>query len=55
MKLDPVPWRWSTYERYLGLMHAWAQELGVTAEELEYIVFQWVANRHGGQWAADEE
>ena len=35
--LDPVPWKWPTYERYLGLMHGWAPELGVTAEELEYV------------------
>jgi hypothetical protein len=49
--LDPVPWKWPTYERYLGLMHGWAPELGVTAEELEYLVFQWVADRRGGQWA----
>ncbi len=51
--LDPVPWRWSTYERYVALMHAWAAELGIAAEDLEYVVFQWVADRHGGQWAGD--
>jgi hypothetical protein len=51
--LDPVPWRWSTYERYLKLMHGWAADLGVAAEDLEYVVFQWVADRHGGQWAGE--
>jgi hypothetical protein len=51
--INPVPWRWSTYERYLTLMHAWAADLGLDAEDLEYVVFQWVADRHGGQWAGE--
>ena len=50
-RLNPLPWSRPRYARYLELMHRWADDLGVAPDELECVVFQWVADRRGGQWA----
>lgn len=49
--LNEVRWSAATYARYLGSMYAWADELGVTADELEACVFSEQAGLAGSQWA----
>ncbi len=53
VELDPVPWSGSTYRRYLELMHEWAALIGCRPDELEYCMFQAMADASGGQWSRD--
>lgn len=45
-------WSPPTYEAYLSQMHAWAYELAITAEEVEYLIFQSEADDRGNQWSS---
>ena len=49
--LNEVRWSAATYARYLGDMYAWADQLGVAADELEACVFSEQAGLAGSQWA----
>jgi len=46
-QLDLTPLRWSVpiYRKYLEHMHAWADSLGCTSEELEYSIYRTMATR----------
>jgi hypothetical protein len=44
-------WTPEIYAAYLDQMHAWAQDLGITPETLEYLIFQHEADIRGSQWA----
>ena len=52
--LDPVPWAAPTYRTYLRLMHAWAKALDIEPEDLEYCIFQVIADERGSQWGTDQ-
>jgi hypothetical protein len=49
--LNPVLWNQSTYERYLFIIHEWAQSIRVRAEEIEQCMFRAQAAVEGNQWA----
>jgi hypothetical protein len=50
--LRATTWAPRIYEAYLDQMHAWARELGVTPDTVEYLIFQEEADRRpGNQWA----
>jgi hypothetical protein len=50
--LRAANWAPRKYEAYLDQVHAWARELGVTPETVEYLIFQDEADkRPGNQWA----
>jgi len=44
--------RWSrpVYAEYLGLMHAWASELGCAADDIECCIFRDRAAVEGSRW-----
>jgi hypothetical protein len=44
-------WETVTYAAYLEQMHLWAAELRSDPEDVEYLIFQSMANEVGGQWA----
>ena len=49
-------WAPRKYEAYLDQMEAWARELRVTAETIEYLIFQAEADRRpGNQWASQAD
>jgi hypothetical protein len=45
-------WSPPTYEAYLSQMHDWAGELRITAEEVEFLIFQSEADDRGNQWSS---
>ena len=49
--LGSVAWSEAVYDAYLAQMHAWAGELGLSAEAVEYVVFQAEADQRGNQWS----
>jgi hypothetical protein len=51
LSINPVPWHPPSYHRYLETVGAWANELGVAADDVELCIFRDVA-AGGGQWAA---
>lgn len=50
--LRAADWSPPTYEAYLSQMHAWADDLRITAEEVEYLIFQPEADDRGNQWSS---
>lgn len=50
--LSPARWVTDVYQAYLGQMHAWADELGMAAEDIEFLIFQSMADDRGGQWTS---
>lgn len=51
IRLNPNVWSVRTYERYLGFMHQWAENLGISPDDLEFVIFREMARRRGTQWA----
>lgn len=51
-RLNVIPWSPRTYGRYVSLMEEWSGELECAPDDLELCIFQEMANRSGGQWAA---
>jgi hypothetical protein len=49
--LNEVRWSVSTYASYLKTMFGWADELGLTADELEACIFSTQARPGDTQWA----
>jgi hypothetical protein len=52
--INPIPWSVRTYRRYLDHMQEWAATLGCRPDDLEYGMFQAMANEFGGQWASSD-
>jgi hypothetical protein len=52
VRVNPVLWSVRRYLRYLDVMHAWAQTIGVAPDEIERAIFQAQANVGGGQWSS---
>ena len=50
--LVTIPWRLPAYEAYLEQVHAWADELAIEPEAVEYLIFQSMADERGNQWAS---
>ena len=48
---NEVRWSVSTYARYLETMFGWADELALTADELEFCIFSTQAGLGESQWA----
>jgi hypothetical protein len=49
--LNEVRWSVFTYASYLKTMFGWADELGLTADELEACIFSTQARPGDTQWA----
>lgn len=47
IRISPVVWRTSTYERYLSLIVGWSEALSVEPAEVEMLLF---VSRSPGQW-----
>jgi hypothetical protein len=52
LSLNPVPWSVPIYGKYLEHMHAWADSLGCSPDELEYCIFRTMAARTKSQWGS---
>jgi hypothetical protein len=48
---NELRWYVSTYARYLETMFGWADELALTADELEFCIFSAQAGLGESQWA----
>ncbi len=46
------PWSEPRYAAYLRQMHAWAEQLACTPDELEMCIFRAKADESGGQWSS---
>jgi hypothetical protein len=44
-------WSERKYEAYVVQVHAWARQLDCSAETLEYLMFQAIADERGNQWS----
>jgi hypothetical protein len=55
LSLNETRWSVWTYERYLETMFAWADELGVAADELEACIFSEQAELVGSQWTRSDQ
>jgi hypothetical protein len=55
LSLNETRWSVWTYERYLETMFAWADELGVAADELEACIFSAQAVLVGSQWTRSDK
>ena len=51
---NEVRWSVSTYASYLKTMFGWADELGLTADELEASIFSTQARPGNTQWLSDD-
>ena len=49
-RFNPVGWLPEVYEQYLGLLHSWAEHLGVDAAAIETAIFIDQASRGSSQW-----
>ena len=49
--LESSSWSVPTYAAYLAQLHAWATDLGCSAETVEYLIFQAEADERGNQWS----
>jgi len=51
LDLQPTRWSVSSYSSYLDLFGRWAAELECAPEDIEYCIFQAMADERGTQWA----
>jgi len=50
VRLNQVRWSSRTYAKYLSMMFGWADELKITGDAIESVIFQHQAKLAGGQW-----
>jgi hypothetical protein len=53
LEISSASWDASTYRRYLDLVAGWADALGCEPDDIEYAIFQAMADERGNQWAND--
>ena len=51
INLPSLLWDTASYTTYLGLIRHWADEIGCDPEDIEYAIFQTMADERGSQWA----